>query len=36
MEDAAFLKNVVAAFLYNKIHKVLTDNGMAFAYLPRN
>lgn len=35
MEGAAFLKNVVAAFPY-KINKVLTDNGMAFADLPRN
>jgi len=35
MEGSAFLKNVVAAFPY-KIHKVLTDNGMAFADLPKN
>jgi transposase-like protein len=35
MEGAAFLRNVVAAFPY-KIHKVLTDNGMAFADLPKN
>lgn len=35
MEGAAFLKNVVAAFPY-KINKVLTDNGMAFADLPKN
>ena len=34
-EGAAFLRNVVAAFPY-KIHKVLTDNGMAFADLPKN
>lgn len=35
MEGAAFLRNVVAAFPY-KIHTVLTDNGMAFADLPKN
>ena len=35
IEGAAFLKNVVAAFPY-KIHTVLTDNGMAFADLPKN
>ena len=35
MEGSAFLRNVVAAFPY-KIHKVLTDNGMAFADLPKN
>jgi transposase-like protein len=35
MEGAAFLRNVVATFPY-KIHKVLTDNGMAFADLPKN
>jgi hypothetical protein len=35
MEGAAFLRNVVAAFPC-KIHKVLTDNGMAFADLPKN
>ena len=35
MEGAAFLRNVVAAFPY-QIHKVLTDNGMAFADLPKN
>ena len=29
------LRNVVAAFPY-KIHTVLTDNGMAFADLPKN
>jgi hypothetical protein len=32
---AAFLRSVVAAFPY-KIHTVLTDNGMAFADLPKN
>jgi transposase InsO family protein len=32
---AAFLRQVVAAFPY-QIHTVLTDNGMAFAELPRN
>jgi hypothetical protein len=31
---AAFLREVVAAFPY-RIHTVLTDNGMAFADLPR-
>jgi transposase-like protein len=35
MEGAAFLRDVAAAFPY-KIHKVLTDNGMAFADLPKN
>jgi transposase InsO family protein len=35
MEGAAFLRNVIATFPY-KIHKVLTDNGMAFADLPKN
>ncbi len=35
MEGVAFPRNVVAAFPY-KIHKVLTDNGMAFADLPKN
>ena len=35
MQGAAFLENVVAAFPY-KVHKVLTDNGMAFADLPKN
>ncbi len=34
-QGADFLKNVVAAFPY-KIHKVLTDNGSAFADLPKN
>jgi|SRR5208283_2282865 len=35
MEGAAFLRHVVAAFPY-AIHTVLTDNGMAFADLPKN
>jgi hypothetical protein len=35
MNGAQFLRNVVAAFPY-KIHTVLTDNGMAFADLPKN
>ncbi len=35
MNGAAFLREVVAAFPY-KPHTVLTDNGMAFADLPRN
>jgi IS30 family transposase len=35
MEGSAFLKNVVGVFPY-KIHIVLTDNGMAFADLPKN
>ncbi|UHC16223.1 IS481 family transposase [Methylobacterium currus] len=35
MEGAAFLRNVVSTFPY-KIHTVLTDNGMAFADLPKN
>jgi transposase InsO family protein len=34
MNGAAFLRQVVAAFPYT-IHTVLTDNGMAFADLPR-
>ena len=34
MEGSAFLRNVVEVFPY-KIHIVLTDNGMAFADLPR-
>src|SRR5215210_5952920 len=34
MNGAAFLREVVAAFPY-RIHTVLTDNGMAFADLPR-
>src|SRR3954451_82004 len=32
---AAFLRQVVAAFPY-RLHTVLTDNGMAFADLPKN
>jgi len=35
MEGAAFLRTVVEVFPY-KIHTVLTDNGMAFADLPKN
>ena len=35
MEGSAFLRNVVEAFPY-QIHIVLTDNGMAFADLPKN
>jgi transposase InsO family protein len=35
MDGAAFLGNVVKVFPY-KIHTVLTDNGMAFADLPKN
>ena len=35
MNGAAFLANVVKVFPY-KIHTVLTDNGMAFADLPKN
>lgn len=34
-EGAAFLRNVVEVFPY-KIHTELTDNGMAFADLPKN
>jgi transposase InsO family protein len=34
MNGAAFLRDVVAAFPY-AIHTVLTDNGMAFADLPK-
>ena len=34
-EGAAFLRNVVEVFPY-QIHTVLTDNGMAFADLPKN
>jgi len=34
-QGTEFLRNVVAAFLY-KIHNVLTDNGSAFADLPKN
>ena len=35
MAGATFLRNVVEASPY-KIHTVLTDNGMAFADLPKN
>src|ERR687893_1276566 len=35
LNGAAFLREVVAAFPY-AIHTVLTDDGMAFADLPRN
>ena len=35
LNGAAFLREVVATFPY-QIHTVLTDNGMAFADLPRN
>jgi integrase-like protein len=35
MQGAAFLRNVVEVFPY-QIHIVLTDNGMAFADLPKN
>jgi transposase InsO family protein len=35
VNGAQFLEHVVAAFPY-KIHTVLTDNGMAFADLPKN
>ena len=35
MEGATFLDAVIEAFPY-KIHTVLTDNGMAFADLPKN
>ena len=35
MNGAAFMASVVKAFPY-KIHTVLTDNGMAFADLPKN
>jgi hypothetical protein len=35
MEGSAFLNVVVEVFPY-KIHTVLTDNGMAFADLPKN
>jgi len=35
MNGAAFLREVIAAFPY-RIHTVLTDNGMAFADLPKN
>ena len=35
MNGADFLRSVIKAFPY-KIHTVLTDNGMAFADLPKN
>ena len=35
MEGSAFLSNAMEVFPY-KIHTVLTDNGMAFADLPKN
>jgi transposase InsO family protein len=35
LNGAAFLRQVVAAFPY-QVHTVPTDNGMAFADLPRN
>ena len=35
LNDAAFLHSVIEAFPY-RIHTVLTDNGMAFADLPKN
>ena len=35
MKAAAFLRNLVATFPY-RMHNVLTDNGMAFADLPKN
>jgi transposase InsO family protein len=35
LNGAAFMREVVAAFPY-QIHTVLTDNGMAFADLPKN
>ena len=35
MNGADFLRGVVSAFPYS-IHTVLTDNGMAFADLPKN
>jgi hypothetical protein len=35
MNGADLLRGVVAAFPY-AVHTVLTDNGMAFADLPRN
>jgi transposase InsO family protein len=35
LNGAAFLREVVEAFPY-KLHTVLTDNGMAFADLPKN
>jgi transposase InsO family protein len=35
LDGAAFLRQVVAAFPY-RLHTVLTDNGVAFAELPKN
>src|SRR3712207_488376 len=35
LNGAAFLREVVAAFPY-RLHTVLTDNGLAFADLPKN
>ena len=35
MNAAAFLRHAIEAFPY-KIHTVLTDNGIAFADLPKN
>jgi transposase-like protein len=35
LNGAAFLENIIAAFHY-QIHSVPTDNGMAFADLPKN
>ena len=35
MEGSALLRTVVEVFPY-KIHTALTDNGMAFADLPKN
>ncbi len=35
LNATAFLKNVIKAFPY-EIHTILTDNGMAFADLPKN
>src|SRR3546814_16506614 len=35
MAGSAFLRNVIEAFPY-KIHTVLTDNGVAFADLPKH
>ena len=35
LNGAAFLQSVIEAFPY-RIHTVLTDNGMAFADLPKN
>jgi hypothetical protein len=35
MNAAAFLRDAIEAFPY-KIHTILTDNGIAFADLPKN